>query len=215
MQLQLYDSTDMGRLPNSRLKSIEACTVFYHSWSRNAWHSTWVGRHAFACLHTTIESAVSGAEQNRQRGSVHFIAEVPALALRSGAGIVVLVEHGSDEPFDNYVAFAPPSTEECRFLPCRERKPCYLVKGEKLDAVIDTFRPYSRFRQPYRRQSGFLVSGLPTDAVSLQPRSAGDYRTWKSISNGGYYALSWEQIPSNPKTRHGAISKITEHGLAE
>jgi len=66
--------------------------IHYLLRGRNAWHSIWVQHYYPGCMATYNHDVESDTEKRRENGSVWSITELPALAISSDAGTLVITQ---------------------------------------------------------------------------------------------------------------------------
>lgn len=186
-----FDERQHEKLSRSKLRSVEACILYYLYNRRNAWHSTWSTRYTAGCMHTSLDSAKATAERQRTQGSVFYISEIPALLFRSAQGALAVTQINDTLPLKEYSPDATTGEVALGVKKIRGALDCYLVPGAPMLGVALSFDASSRFwrQRPNAVNSVKIVaSSAPGEDFLPVPRRR---RRWRSASYGGVYALSW------------------------
>lgn len=142
--------------------------------NRNAWHSTTSQRYDGAeGLYLRLKSAKQAAEDLRKPGTWFSILEVPGLALRCEAGLVVTTDHHSRTPMGRW---RPTST------------PPALRIGTPIRQVIHDLGPNAPWAWNINDDS--FITGTVRD-LFVQDLKDSTFRIWDSSSAGSKYYLNW------------------------
>jgi hypothetical protein len=189
-------------LLSAPLLTVTAVQAYVLIRGRNAWNSTWVQNYkGTGAVHLTLAEAKNAAEAQRVQGSVFYIRQVPALALNSSEGTVLLVEFHSDNCFGKWDA---------------KKGAEKLLIGTPMDQVITVLGRCSLWKAPVPSIHSFIAVKAEWDVPETMPARA-SFKRWVSDSVGPKYYLNWSEYPSD-KSRGGvnaiirAFGKINEAG---
>lgn len=153
---------------------------------RNAWRGTWVRNYLRnATLYTDPTSAKAGAEAQRQRGSVFYVVEAPAIQLKGMRNNVVLCDAHPSNPFGAFAGFDGPIQES----------PHGAWRGGLFPGV--SVRDAS---EAFAHDSGHWIQPLPHEASLRSGRLASSealestnapYVSLTSSPRGSGYLLDW------------------------
>lgn len=178
---------DPATVDEDLLLSISTCTIAVLVRGRNAWHGTWV-RHWFHNSHifSDEESARRGAEPLRERGSVFYVNERPALLLTGLHSRVVVFDGFRDEPFHGFqgigkhvatTSFGSYSTG--------------VFPGSTMKEAVDAFQPGSSWWHQSPGWEQVRFANVPAD-FSLSPVKASSYTRRSSFPQGSGSLLGWD-----------------------
>lgn len=105
MALSIFTACGFPGLSDSFARSAHGVCIYYVHIERNAWHSTWIGRYRPDCMHASRSDAEEFAESLRRPGTVVYIQELPALAIRTERGCLVVTQINCDSPLKYYSPF--------------------------------------------------------------------------------------------------------------
>jgi hypothetical protein len=154
---------------SDRLIGIEAVNIWYCSYGRNAWNSTWIKRYVPGCMQITEEGAEQRAEYTRNNGNVHYLVEKPALRFVGRHHSLIVTQINTDTPLREYSARPVRGAGLSRQ---RGERDSYFVFGATLGDVAKTFAPNSQFwkvAQPERNSVVRLFALPRANFASLHP----------------------------------------------
>lgn len=169
------------------LLDIKGCTVSVLVRGRNAWHSTWV-RHWFRNSHfySDHRSAQLGAESLRERGSVFYVRDRPAILLDGTSSRIVVFDGFDHEPFKHFTGI----TEDLVSTPVGGYYQG-VFPSTTLREAVDAFRPGSHWwAQGHRTDNDVQFASVP-DGTPLVGLRAKDLRATTSYPQGSGYHLAW------------------------
>lgn len=187
------------------LMSVEGCTVSVLVRGRNAWHSTWV-RHWFRNSHFYADhrSAQLGAEPLRERGSVFYVRDRPAIVLRGTSSRIMVFDGFDREPFKHFTGI----TEELVSTPFGSYYQG-VFPGSTLREAVDAFRPGSRWwAQGHRTENDVQFASL-SSGTALTCLRARDLQATVSYPQGAGYCLGWSA--EDPAARTVDIASMRRH----
>ena len=166
---------------NSELKDLQLITVYLLSTGRNAWHGTWSKKYRrAAALFASFDKAKAAAEKTRNRGTTFEIAQYPGLAMFTNAGVIIITEIHSKEPF-----------ARLKFEKIDER-----VKiGTVISLAIEPFLKATDefWNRPFPSESSF-VRARSNLAENFEPLPPNNYlKKWGSHAMGSTYYLRWDE----------------------
>lgn len=201
-RLFTFEEEAFPSVSRSKVKSAQACLLYYLFHGRNAWHSTWVSQYSNGCMHTTLESAKATAERQRTQGSVFYIEELAAVAFLSARGAVIATQINTPSPLRGYSPHAV-GAHAAGTVRVKGSRDCYFEKGAPMLGAALSFNSDSRFwkeRPPSRNSVTVVASKDPR--IDLKPLPKSKLVSRRSTSYGRDYLLSWREIVS----RHDEIS---------
>lgn len=194
-----WSSFDSVSYDDDLLLSVRAGRVALLIRGRNAWHSTWVEHYLRnATMYTDAASAKGGAESRRERGSVFYVVEAPALQLRGAVSNVVVCDSHPDNPFGRFVGFGG------EVHPSRlGRWIGGLFPGVSVRDAVSAFAHDSGFwKGPTPSQHSLRLGDLSPE-VDLSRRS-GKLANFSSEAVGVDYLLRWKpSLAGHRYTRRG------------
>ena len=205
--LDRFDPSKYRQLADATVDAITHLTIFHVYSGRNAWWSTWV--EDYGLFFVGLSDATNFAESQRVQGSVFHIDDVPALALRTSAGVLLIAEMGTPTPLKKYSATAltvvPPSGAAL-IQGARNR---YLCPGIRCGDLALSFERPSRFWQfPPDRGSRVVRLASENPDLGSGPSSEAALIRRTSYSTGGNYLLGWTDEPS--KYDPGAVRLLAD-----
>ncbi len=189
------------RIPR-RLRLRRAQSIFLY-YGRNAWHRTWVSQYQSGYFHTELRSAKDAAESQRTKGSTFGIEAMPALAIRSDAGAIILCEIDCPTPLKGYRIIAESSYREIKYG--KRELVRSLRRGAIVGEIAETFRSTSRHWKVRYPAPNVLVFGTQLADLDFDPIKVSSLDTYDARSYGGSYLLSWGNLNQNKKKSAGAI----------
>lgn len=100
-QIELYEILMHA---DCRVEKATPVKLYYISYGRNAWNSTWVQRYAQGCMHLSFASAAAYAEGRRTQGTVFYIRELPALCFTGEGPTFFITEINTKHPLAGFLA---------------------------------------------------------------------------------------------------------------
>jgi hypothetical protein len=156
--------------------------LYYISYGRNAWNSTWIQRYTQGCMHLSFASASAYAESRRTQGTVFYVRELPALCFTGDGPALFVTEINSKHPL-------------AEFLP------------EKAD-LQGRFEDVADFFSPRKPNSALrLFSNDSSQYESFLGKSTPLPR-YQSFPNGNSEPLGWKQKDS--ETRFDAVFALAK-----
>ena len=162
---------------NSELKDLQLITVYLLSTGRNAWHSTWSEKYRpDTALFASFDKAKAAAEKARNRGTTFEIEQYPGLAFFTTAGVIVLVEFHSKEPF-----------ARVKFEEIEEKIKIGIVISAAIEPFVKATDGF--WNRPFPAESSF-VSARSNLVESFEPLPPNNYlKKWGSRAMGSTYYL--------------------------
>ncbi|WP_152639859.1 hypothetical protein [Sphingobium bisphenolivorans] len=160
---------------------LEACApilVWFPSYGRNAWHSTWVAKYHEGALQSTREKAEAYIGHRLKQGTNWGFKVLPGFYLQFGSSAYVVCEINTKEPFDRLI------------------DPTFLRLGTPEHECIAALSPLSSSWKPGQRlRDGVIVQRTelrlkefhPFESRTFDPRqvrTVGLYKRTKSVSVG-------------------------------
>ena len=195
MRFYSFGEKTFDKLARSEVKDVSAGLLYYLFSGRNAWHSTWITRYAEGCMHGGLQAAKDTAEGKRTMGSVFYIAELPALIIKSAAGVLAATEINSERPLSGYAPDAVRDDVPAGTRKLKGARDCYIEKCAPMLGAALSFDHMSRFwnrRAPPRNTVVVVAANDPGLAFDFLPTAKLQSRC--SYSNGGSYRLGWRTI---------------------
>lgn len=153
-----------------RVEKATPVKLYYISYGRNAWNSTWVQRYAQGCMHLSFASAAAYAEGRRTQGTVFYIRELPALCFTGEGPTFFITEINTKHPLAGFLA----------------EKVSLQGRLEDIANFFSSKRPNSILR---------LISDNSTSHEVLLSRSS-LLPKYQSCPNGNSAPLGWRQKAS-------------------
>ena len=179
-------------LLHAPLLTVTPAVVYVLIRGRNAWHSTWVTNYkGTGAVYLTLDEAKRAAEKQRVQGSVFYIRQVPAVALNSREGTVVMVEFHSDTCFGNW-----DSTLGAKAL----------TIGTPMSVVIAALGRDGTWRAPLPSRHSYITVKAAWNAVESMHASR-RFTRWASQSQGPRIHLTWDAYDGG-KSRSGVNAVI-------
>lgn len=172
--------------------------IHYLLRGRNAWHSTWVQHYYPGCMATSNHDVESDAEKRRENGSVWSITELPALAVASDAGTLVITQLNQRTPLVGYSPEAISAHPPQGTLLMEGARNRYLISGTPLAHIALSFESGSRFwkRKPPPQDSVILLY-LPNPKIKLEPLTDQLFRRRSQPSGGRQNSICWSVLPGD------------------
>jgi hypothetical protein len=173
------------------LLTVTAVQAYVLIRGRNAWNSTWVQNYmGTGAVYLTLVEAKKAAEAQRVQGSVFYIRQIPAMALNSTEGSVLLVEFHSDNSFGKWDT--KNGADE-------------LVIGTPLSQVITALGRGGLWKTPVPSKHSFITVKTGWDTLETVP-PRGSFTRWTSQSQGPNYYLKWNEYSG--RYSRGGINAI-------
>lgn len=178
-QIELYEILLHA---DCRVEKATPVKLYYISYGRNAWNSTWIQRYAQGCMHLSFASAAAYAEGRRTQGTVFYIRELPALCFTGDGPTFFLTEINSKHPLAEFLADNA--------------------------SLLGRFEDVAKFFSPKRPNSILrLISDSSEKHEAFLGRSA-PLPWYQSFPNGNSAPLGWRQKDS--KTHFDAIFALAK-----
>lgn len=212
--MELYQIDPQKELNTDAISNIAQGVIYYVTTGRNAWHSTWVSRYKKDCMHTTIESAKSYAENNRSSGTVFYIKKLPCLVFRAKNRTLLVTEINNKNPLSGYSSDATSNMPNAKTNKIKGALDNYIKIGAPLVGAGLSFLHNSRFWRvkPNPKDAVMLLSN-PKPNFSVEQDQDNDLSAYSSYSNGSNYYLGWKQIKT--ETSSSAITNIIKEASGE
>lgn len=200
--------------------SSRAIKIHYLVRGRNAWNSTWVQHYYSGCMATANSDVELDAEKRRENGSVWSITELPALAIDSESGTLVITQLNSQSPLAGYSAEAvsvnaPPGTQLVEGAKNR-----YLKPGTSIGLMALSFAHDSRFwKQKPPPDNSVILLYMPAATGRFELITDQLFNRRSQPSGGRQNSICWSIIPSGVKSGPvlGLVSDFQDkcHGVIE
>lgn len=177
-------------------------TVYYLYRGRNAWNSKWVQHYYPKCLSTKDLFARENAERLRGNGNTFTIQQLPALAVQTEIGVIVITEINTENPLSGYSPDAVKERPDSGLQLIDGAKSNYFYKGADANAFVLSFDRKSRFwkRIPNPKNSILMMFNEGMSLDDLEPLES-KLTSKKSRSWGTKYMLGWEEGSSVIKSK--------------
>lgn len=178
------------------LVDVAAVRVFVLTRGRNAWHRTWARHYQGpSSMHSSAPPAKRAAERFRERGSVFYVHETPALRFKGTRIDLVAVDFHPENSFSTYQGTLA-SAGHRRLRP-----------GQSMLKVARTLEPDSgHWADPWRSafsvRLGQVLPSQPLAALASRP-----FDNWESYAVGAQYFLNWRTRVSH-RTGSGSRSVV-------
>lgn len=172
--------------------------IHYLLRGRNAWHSIWVQHYYPGCMATYNHDVESDTEKRRENGSVWSITELPALAISSDAGTLVITQLNQRTPLAGYSpeAISAHPTQGTQLMEGARNR--YLISGTPLAHIALSFEPGSRFwKQKPPLQDSVILLYLPNPKIQLEPLTDQLFRRRSQPSGGRHNSICWSILPGD------------------
>lgn len=198
--LQLIDDVPRKLGIKSPILAVFPTKIFYLYRGRNAWHSTWVQHYFPECMHSTLPSAEMRAESMRGPGSTFIINELPAVALQSPVGTLVVAEINNDTPLSHWTKNYRAEQSDFRLNQRHCRLEDVISKATSIFSIATFIMDPSFFTQgPQGRDGLFLLFADP--AQNIENNGNRVNRCWHSRAEGADYYLDWTPSKSSVSGR--------------
>jgi hypothetical protein len=198
--LQLIEDVPRKLGLRSPILAVFPTKIFYLYRGRNAWHSTWVEHYSSWCMHSTLPSAKMQAEVMRGPGSTFIINELPAVALQSPVGTLVVTEINNDTPLSEWTKKY--STEQLDYG--LNQRYCRLEDIIAKQTSIFSIAPFMMdpnfvAQSPQGRDGLFMLFAEPAQIIENNRNRIN--RRWHSRAEGTEYHLGWTSSRSRASGR--------------
>lgn len=167
--------------------------IYYLVRGRNAWHSTWVQHYYPGCMATKLLDVERNAEEKRTFGSVFYVKELPAIAVQTKSGVLVVTEINTDAPLSGYSKIAVHRDAPKGKVLTDGARDSYFAAGSPVSLFAMSFEVDSRFwrKLPPPRDAVILLF-VPNGVVNdLEPLSDKLYQRKSQPSGRRLNSLCW------------------------
>lgn len=205
----------------SELISIDAKKIYYLISGRNAWHSTWVQRYYHNCIATRVSDLEKDAETRREKGSVFYIKELPALSFETNLGVFLTTQINTQSPLEN---FLPPEflqNTSINTSTSQEEKRYGFYAAQYLGDIAKSFQSTSACwkKSPSAKDSVFCLYMPGSTLSDLDPLGDLLYKRSSQPSGSTKNSICWSikqsQIKSTFVKELALLTFLTNRGINE
>ena len=180
--------------------------VYYASYGRNAWSSTWIQRYQQGALHNSFSSAKDHCEELRTQGSVFSIDELPAIVILTNARVVYITEINSVNPLCGYSGrYNDRRWREVSENKCHTKKINRLLSMAEIESSFLPGSPYWHLNPSPQNSVMIAEINHNGDPPEIKTRMTARRNCYASNSYGSDCLLGWRETPS--KIKSGGVSR--------